>query len=107
MKWAKFFKLTGGKLILSLILFLISNFPVNSGKIDDWSSGLPLTFIEYYPGPTIAGCDPYSTAGLPPNLCGETAFLHSFSITNIILDLIFWYLVSCLIAFVFIKIKKK
>lgn len=102
-----FLKVTMGKIMLALILFLISSLPPFVTKIDSWSNGLPLTFIGYYPGPAIAGCNPYSTVGLPPNLCGKTANLHFFSITNMIFNLIFWYLVSCLVVFIFNKIRKK
>lgn len=92
MNWKEFFKPTIAKIILCLFLFLAvgSNFldsVINNCYDCGDSVGFPLTFRE-----TI-----YAWHSTP----------RVFSWINFIADILIWYLISCGIAALFHKIRKK
>lgn len=71
MNWKEFFKISIGKIILTIILLLVAY--IASWKISS-GTGLPLGFFNVYFGaPT------------------------SINFVFLIIDIIFWYVISCLI----------
>jgi hypothetical protein len=96
MNWKEFFKPTVGKIILFIVLMgglnylIISTIHVLDARI---LIGLPLGF---YPKGSFY-C-PSTTTCVPPPV--------EFSWFNFIFDIIFWYLISCLIIFIYRKVKK-
>lgn len=77
--WKEFLKPTIGKIILFIILFFISF------VFSYFAQGFPLKFMEFY---------------IPTGLQFKSLF-------NLISDIVFWYLVVCLIVFIYHKIRKK
>ena len=97
MKWKEFLKPTVGKIVVFLILMGGLNFLIISTTIIADARilvGLPLGF---YPMGSFF-CQP-NTACLPPPV--------EFSWVNLIIDIVCWYLVSCVIIWIYSKIKKK
>jgi len=97
MKWKEFLKPTIGKIIIFLLLMgglnflIITTTIVTGGRI---LVGLPLGF---YPIGSFF-CQP-NTVCVPPPV--------EFSWINFMIDIAFWYLVSCLIFLIFSRTKKK
>lgn len=98
MDWKEFFKPTNGKVIVFLLLFIILNLLISGVIINSvekkTSTGLPLPFhmkIEY-------------RGDLYLNMPGhtETRFLY----WNLIIDILFFYLVSCSAISVIGKFRK-
>jgi len=94
MNYKEFFKPTIGKIILFIVLFLISFFILSKFFIlagDPFPQGFPFTFVQF------SGCSTPS-----PNSCWDTKMTSYF---NLFLDIIFWYLISCIIFPIFRKYK--
>ncbi|MCX6815981.1 MAG: hypothetical protein NT120_03970 [Candidatus Aenigmarchaeota archaeon] len=96
MNWMDFLKPTKGKIILFLVLvfvlnyFIISFVPVaQTGLV---LAGIPLGFW-------LVGGSGLGNLKLDASV--------NFSPTNFVVDLIFWYFVSCVIAEMYQKIRKK
>ncbi|PIV69245.1 MAG: hypothetical protein COY38_03315 [Candidatus Aenigmarchaeota archaeon CG_4_10_14_0_8_um_filter_37_24] len=99
MKWKKFFN---PKIIfLFLVLFLLSslipsfrNYIIFEGGLRIPNElGFPLIFYELYLCPPWVLC---ATVVIPPK----------FLIFNFIVDVVFWYLIACLIFWVYKKVKR-
>jgi hypothetical protein len=73
-------------IILSIAFVLVMKFPLNWEHLD-W-------------GGCVGGCD-YR------GVCVDCAPNYKILIVNLIFDLIFWYFLSCLIFWVYDKLKKK
>jgi len=89
----QFLKPNWEKIVLILILFgigivisILSNACIGCY---DTILGFPLSF--------------YVKKGWPPSEIGKT----TFSIPNLIIDIVFWYVLSCLIVWIYKKYKKK
>ena len=92
----EFFKPTLGKIVLFIILMGLLNFIwiFGQGCLDcKMLVGLPLPF---YPVGTGAFFDVREPVPAPVN----------FSILNFIINIVFWYILSCLIVLIYNKIRK-
>jgi len=94
MRLKEFFRLTKWKVILFIFLIILSSFPhypsMEKGDISGGECiifGYPMTFYDSYMGIECFAQPDYNYLGLISNL-------------------IFWYLVSCLVIFSYSKIKK-
>jgi len=93
MKIKEFFKLTKWKIILFLILLGLSSIQRQRG-IEAFVRGFPFEFF-------IDGC--YMMSRGLFWMCGDNSFyFHAF-----IIDIIILYLVSCIIMYLYEKIRKK
>jgi hypothetical protein len=96
MKWKEFLKPTIMKILILIILFGLSSifiYPVSitPGMHNEGTRGLPLPFYNCIT----------SVGVLPVVACG---FIYPF----LIVDILIWYLVSCLmIIWIYNKVKKK
>ena len=92
----EFFKPTKGKIILFIILMGFLNFIWIFGQgCSDCRMlvGLPLSFYPVGSGTFFDARDPVPE-------------VVSFSIVNFILNIVFWYLLACLIVLIYRKIRK-
>jgi hypothetical protein len=109
MKWKEFFKPTMIKIILFLILAIpTSLFFGHHTYKSIWSIGFPFG---------IHGCNFLSNN--TPSICYPRPFYEIFNIDvdlnnnsqwrleGILLNIVFWYLISCLIVWIYNKTKKK
>lgn len=91
MNWKEFLKPDWRKIllfvILSILLSAIPNFVIEIPVFCGLSFGIPLPF--------------YCSLILPFDFNG------GFVITNLFVDIIFWYLLSCLIVWIYGKLKKE
>jgi hypothetical protein len=87
MDWKQFLKPDWKKILLTVILFLISTRYVSFLGLD----------APYYIGFPI---NVYYMAGWPMSTKG-------FFYLGIVIDLIFYYLISCLIVWIYDKVRKK
>ena len=94
MKFKDFFKVTWARILLTIALALLSSNwiigynAINNGPI----YGSPLVFYScIFPValPELIGCG------------------SSFNLFYLLFDLIFWYIISCIITFVYNKIRNK
>ena len=92
MSLKEFFKPTTGKIILTAILFIIFGFLFQTAT-DVRMYGLPFLYYEK----TIIPCPPSV-----PN-CNDNIY---FNIFYLFLDLIIWYLISCLIIHIYYNLKR-
>jgi len=97
--WKEFLKPDWRKIVLTCIFISLSFFYVYSPLIADAYEeyrGLPLFYWKYFvgTGPIITGMK------LPEP---STEFLY----LNLIIDIIFWYLISCIIVWIYDKFKKR
>ncbi len=94
MKLKEFFKFGWTKIILTILLTLLtSNWIIGYNTIINGSVyGSPLVFYNcIFPAalPELIGC------------------IYSFNLFYLLFDIIFWYLISCLVAFIYNKIKTR
>jgi len=99
MSWKEFLKPDWRKIVITLALIGLSFLYIYEPLIADAYEayrGLPLFYWKYFvgAGPLIEGME------VPEPV---TEFLYF----NLIIDLIFWYLLSCLIIWIYDKVKKK
>jgi len=96
MKIKQFLKPDWRKIIIFVVLFIIFSFLMNNTfYIED--KGFPFVYLDF----PVYG---------PAMLLNETLVDYRapiFSLINFILDIIFWYLFSCLIIWIYDKMKKK
>ena len=93
MDWKEFFKPTKGKIILFVILFVVIIL-----------ISVKLNFVIYKPGERGVGL-PLILSYNKISELGEGYW--DFSFLNFTIDIIFWYLTSCLFVFLFRKIKNR
>ncbi len=95
MKIKEFFKLSWTKIILTIVLTLLSsNVIIGYRKIiNGFAYGFPFIFYRY-------AC----TYGLVAGQFGGC--LSTNYLDYLLFDLIFWFLISCLIIYIYNKIKK-
>ncbi len=86
MKLKEFFKPSLRKIILAVVLFLVIGFFAGLGIADVSLYGLPLV---YYEGGHMP-CPPDAV-----NCSRNTTIFFE----NLIIDIIFWYLIACLIVY--------
>ncbi|MFH0832638.1 MAG: hypothetical protein V1900_02895 [Candidatus Aenigmatarchaeota archaeon] len=95
MKLKEFLKQSGLKVVLTLILLIASSVPDISvqcpGCVRE-AHGFPLDLYG------LPGCEPTPTSNCP-------GYMIHYS--GLLVDVIFWYLIACLIIFAYKKIKKK
>ncbi len=87
-----FLKPTIGKIVVTIILLVLAHVVqilIRAGIVDYWVIGVPFHFEQTW-GPC-----------LPEEIC------YSFNWFLLIIDIIFWYLISCFIVFLWKKYKKK
>lgn len=89
MNLKKFLKPDWRKIVIFLILFMSSSFIIYFDT-KFYFIGFPLAF--YYKHPSY---------GRSPS------WIEGFSLNYLLLDLILWYLLSCLIVWIYDKVKKK
>jgi preprotein translocase subunit SecE len=93
MNWKEFLKPDWRKIVLTIILFTI------------------VTGLKWYLFDTCLGC--YNTYfGVPLAFYEKIVWpreneMTNFLIFNLIVDIIFWYLLSCLIVWIYDKFRKK
>ena len=96
MNWKEFLKPDWKKIVIFVILFILFSFLMNNPfYIED--KGFPLVYLDF--------------AVYGPSLLASGTLIDYrgpiFSIMNLVVDFIFWYLLSCLIIWVYNKVKKK
>jgi len=98
MKWENFFKPYWKKIILFLILVILTSVVSNFGFGIWWAGadmginyGFPFNFYGYGGGPPLSPEQPIPTYFYPIALIG---------------NIIIWYLLSCIIIWVYDKVKK-
>ncbi len=95
MKLKEFLKPTIWKVIIFIILLILTsvfNYATYCPECTRAAYGFPLALYE------LPGCKPVSAEGCPG---------YRVIYSALIVDLIFWYLVSCLIVWFYDKRKKK
>jgi hypothetical protein len=99
MNWKRFLKPDWRKIILTVILISLSFLYIYEPVIMDAYEayrGLPMFYWKYFTGTGLI----VPGMNLPEPV---TEFLY----LNLIIDLIFWYFLSCLIIWIYNKVKKK
>ena len=95
MNWKQFLKPNRRKIIVGLLFFVLISLSLPTYSFKAPTYGIPLEF--YY-----VGHNPSSTfCQLPP--CPEPWF----NFPNLLIDLVFWYILSCLIVWIYDKFRKK
>ncbi len=98
MKWKQFLKPDWRKIVifvvLSVIFLYLFNNAVTIGELYYPVKGFP---VPYY----------YSRSGGMLSSGVLVDYIPSFNLLNFILNITFWYLISCLIVWVYDKVKKK
>jgi len=87
-----FLKPTTGKVVVTIVLLVLVHVVqilIRAGIVDYWVIGVPFHFEQTW-GPC-----------LPEEIC------YSFNWFLLIIDIIFWYLISCFMVFLWNKYKKK
>lgn len=107
MNWKDFFKPTKMKIIVSIalvaIIILISfNLSQMGGGNKEFRNilSIPLSSIEYVK--TYCGISPYVEC-----TPGISFVVDYYKLTAFIIDILFWYLISCTIIYTYKKVKKK
>jgi len=78
------------KILLGFVLFVIVTFihAVTWPGVNYWASGWPLHFSESW------------------ELCPPGVVCHSSNTLALMFDIVFWYVILCLIIFVYKKVKR-
>ena len=101
MDWKEFLKPDLRKILVFVILSLILYFIPIDASYESWDvQGLPIPAYICYKGEELTPFVSFWLINMPMPPCG---FIYQF----LIIDLIFWYLLSCLIVWVYNKVKKK
>jgi len=95
MNFKKFLKPDWRKIVVFLILSIISSFYTTPYFKVFGSYGLPLTYFTYVPESSFCDLEP----------CPKQGFNVFYQ--NLLIDIIFWYILSCLIVWIYDKVKKK
>ncbi len=86
----EFFKPTKGKIIISVLLLILTFFYITS---------VPGITINKYTGHGLPFY--YIVEIIPLTSLGETNF--SFEYTSLVFDIVFWYILSCLVIYLYNK----
>ena len=96
MNWKDFFKPTTGKVVLFLILMIVLNYYLISTIVVADAVILVGTPLGFYPVGSMQCLSPSDCPSGP-----------EFSYVNLIIDIVFWYVVSCIIVFIYKKARRK
>jgi hypothetical protein len=92
MNWKEFLKPSWRKIVLTVVLLILGLIYV----------GWVESCIPY---PCFGG--PYSDRGFPLIWLRSSSFSASINWINFFLDIVFWYLLSCLIIWIYDKFKRR
>ena len=99
MKIKEFLKPDWKKILITLVIVLLSFFyaykPLTVDAYEEYH-GLPIFYWKYF-----KGSGPIMTGMNPPE--AVTEFLY----VNLFIDMVFWYLISCILIQIYKMVKKK
>ena len=96
MNFKQFLKPDWRKIVISVVLFIILSYLINNPFYTE-DKGFPLVFLDFAV---------YGPALLPSGTIVDYRG-PVFSLMNLIIDLIFWYILSCFIIWIYDKFKKR
>jgi hypothetical protein len=105
MSWKQFLKPDWRKIIITIIILFLTIFYNTRTEIlpqpkTRYYQGFPFEWWIYEAGGTVIG---YLIFNIPV----ELLYSGRIILTGFIADIIFWYLLSCLIVWIYDKVKKK
>ncbi len=107
MKFKEFFKPTKWKMIILIILLIVSTLlSPRYLSCNPTEYGFPLKFFQFSECVDISPCAEGYNEG-PIIVCESIGFNSNEGVIAFIINLAFWYLFSCIIIFIYNKLRSK
>jgi len=107
MNWKEFLRPTKEKIFIFLAIFIISFFISPESRLcNPTAYGFPLKFFQFDECFDVSPCIETAEPG-PHIVCESIGFNNPEGVFAFIIDILFWYLVSCFIVSGYKKSNKK